>query len=137
MPKGVGSWRGSLPRLPSPRPAAREGAVDGLNLFFGALLGANLGTLDHIRLVEYVQLIGLLAGTVIATRMMSAAGGRLILVLLAVYSALLVALVAVPGFAPSGLKRADLYRLVATLAMWVALTLAIEFARLRREIRQG
>lgn len=67
----LASWLGTRRVVPVQRAETRAGAIDGLNLFFGALLGANLGTLDHIRLVEYVQLIVLLAGTVVTVRMVS------------------------------------------------------------------
>ena len=62
---------------------SKEGAMDGLNLFFGALLGANLGTLEGLKLVSYVQLATLLAGTVMALRIVSTAErrGRAVIVL--------------------------------------------------------
>ncbi len=116
----------------------RIGAIDGLNLFFGALLGANLGTLDGLRLVDYVKLIALLAGTVIALRLVSSVGqSRNVLILLGVYAALLASLVLIPGLQPPGLSDADLHRLAATLAIWVGVALAIEFAFSRAEPRDS
>ncbi|MEA3017866.1 MAG: hypothetical protein QOI38_2588 [Sphingomonadales bacterium] len=105
----------------------REGAVDGLNLFFGALLGANLGTLDGLRLVSYVQLVTLLAGTVMALRVVSLSErlGRA-LVVLALYAAMLVMLATVPAFHPAGMALGDLHKLVATLALWVTFVVVIE-----------
>jgi hypothetical protein len=47
------------------------GGIDGLNLFFGALLGANLGTLEGLALRDYVNFIVILAGTVMTIRMLS------------------------------------------------------------------
>ena len=35
----------------------KAGAIDGLNLFFGALLGANLGSIQGMTLPYYVELI--------------------------------------------------------------------------------
>ena len=110
----------------------KAGAIDGLNLFFGALLGANLGTLDALRLVDYVQLATLLAGTVMTVRMISTSERRpLMLAVLAVYAALLVALVLLPDFKPAKLDVDDLHRLVATLAVWVTFVLLIELSPVR------
>jgi hypothetical protein len=55
----------------------RRGGIDGLNLFFGALLGANLGTLEQLPLTDYVKLIVLLAFTVVGLRMISTSERRL------------------------------------------------------------
>jgi hypothetical protein len=113
----------------------RAGAIDGLNLFFGALLGANLGTLDGLRLVDYIKLISLLAATVMALRMVSTSEKRsYMLLLLAVYVFLLAGLVSIPAMKPQGMDIADLNRLVATLAIWVAFAMGIELAprRIRR-----
>ena len=96
----------------------KEGATDGLNLFFEALLGANLGTLDAMRLVDYIQLTTLLAATVMALRMVATAERRAYMfVVLAMYALLLVALVMLPNLKPEGLLVEDLHRLVATLAV--------------------
>ncbi|HEX8308732.1 MAG TPA: hypothetical protein VF645_09990 [Allosphingosinicella sp.] len=110
----------------------KQGAIDGLNLFFGALLGANLGTLDKLRLVDYIQITALLAGTVMTVRMVSTSDRRaLVLAVLAVYAALLVSLVLLPDFKPAGMAVDDLHRLVATLAVWVIFVLGIELSPTR------
>lgn len=112
----------------------KAGAIDGLNLFFGALLGANLGTLDRLRLVEYVQLAVLLAGTVMAVRMVSTSERRgLVLGVLGIYAMLLVCLVVLPGAKPDNMAVDDLHRLVATLAVWVIFILGIELSPIRQE----
>ncbi|MEO6225646.1 MAG: hypothetical protein ABIO80_07335 [Sphingomicrobium sp.] len=108
-------------------PGHRSRAIDGLNLFFGALLGANLGTLDGLRLVDYVKLIALLAATVMALRMVSNAERRLpALVLLGFYALLLTAIVVLPQLQPAGMKPADLHRLAATIAVWIVFALGLE-----------
>jgi len=85
----------------------KVGAVDGVNLFFGALL----------------------AGTVMALRMVSTTGRRRsMVVLLLVYGVLLTALVMVPALKPVGLSDDALHRIVATLAIWVALAIGIELS---------
>jgi len=110
----------------------KAGAIDGLNLFFGALLGANLGTLEGLALSEYVKLVVLLAGTVMALRMVSTSERRSsMLVVLGVYALLLVGMVTLPALKPNGMSDDDLYRLVATLAIWVAFVLGAELSPVR------
>jgi uncharacterized membrane protein YccC len=105
----------------------KEGAMDGLNLFFGALLGANLGTIAGLKLVTYVQLIVLLVGTVMALRIFAMSERRLFGgVLLGFYVAALIALASLPGLQPRGLATADLNRLIATLIVWIAMVVLLE-----------
>ena len=105
----------------------KEGAMDGLNLFFGALLGANLGTITSLKLVTYVQLIVLLVSTVMALRIFAMSEKRLFGgVLLGLYVAALIALVSLPGLQPRGLDTADLNRLVATLIVWIFMVVILE-----------
>ena len=105
----------------------KKGALDGLNLFFGALLGANLGTLHELRLVTYIQLIVVLVGTVMALRMVSTSENRTReFLLLGCYLMALIALVVVPGLQPTGMSNGDLNRLVATLIIWVVMVLLLE-----------
>ena len=110
----------------------KAGAVDGLNLFFGALLGANLGTLDQLRLVDYIWLATVLAGTVMTVRMVSTSERRgFMLAVLAIYATLLVALLLLPDFRPKNMAEDDLNRLVATLAVWIVFVLGIELSPVR------
>lgn len=105
----------------------KAGALDGLNLFFGALLGANLGTLDGLKVLDYAHIVVLLAFTVMVLRMVSASERRgYMLALLAAYAVLLGALVAIPKLKPEGMDVADLHRLVVTLGIWVACLLVTE-----------
>jgi len=116
----------------------REGAMDGLNLFFGALLGANLGTLDGLKLVTYVQLVTVLAGTVIALRLLSTAERRApVFVLLGLYLLLLLGMIKVPQMRPQGMAPDDLNRLVATLFVWLAFSAIIGIASRRFEREPG
>ncbi|QAY78014.1 hypothetical protein [Sphingosinicella sp. BN140058] len=109
--------------------AEKLGFIDGFNLFFGALLGANLGTLGTVPLRDYVLLIILLAGTVAVLRMISTSERRLYaLASLALYVGLLAMVFGSERMAPNGLSEGDLHRLVATLAIWIVAVLAIEFA---------
>jgi uncharacterized membrane protein YccC len=120
------------------RKGRKEGALDGLNLFFGALLGANLGTLEGLRLISFVQLIILLAGTVMALRIFSTSENRgFAFVLLAFYGALVAAVATIPQLAPRGMARDDLDKLVATLAIWVLFVLVLELVSSRVERRSA
>ena len=105
----------------------KAGAIDGLNLFFGALLGANLGTMQSMALWDYVKLIFLLAGTVMVIRMLSTSERRVyMLINVALYVVLIAGFLFVPAFQPKGVPQADLHRLAATLGIWVAFVLASE-----------
>jgi hypothetical protein len=105
----------------------KAGSIDGLNLFFGALLGANLGSMQHMALYDYGQLIVLLAGTVMVLRMLSTSTRRTYMyVTLAVYIGIIAAIMFVPKLQPKGLPLDDLHRLVVTLAIWVVLVLGTE-----------
>jgi hypothetical protein len=113
---------------------SRESAIDGVNLFFGALLGANLGTLSGVKLSHYVEIIAVLASTVIALRMVSAADRRApALVLLGFYALVLVGVALIPGLQPVGMRADDLHKLLATMAVWVMLALVIELAPAKSE----
>jgi len=104
------------------------GSVDGINLFFGALLGANLGTIGTLPLIEYVKIIVLLAGMVVAIRFVSVSERRLYaFATLGFYLAFVAGILFLPGFAPEGLAPTDLQRLAATLAVWLAATMFVEF----------
>jgi NhaP-type Na+/H+ or K+/H+ antiporter len=106
----------------------KAGTIDGLNLFFGALLGANLGTVNGLALYPYVLLIILLAGMVMALRMISTSPRKGMMVgTILVYVAILGGVALVPKLQPRGLDPGDLHRLIATLIVWVVFVLAAEF----------
>lgn len=107
----------------------KVGSIDGLNLFFGALLGANLGTMQSLPLYEYVKLIVILVGSVMVLRMLSTAEQRSrVFAVLALYALLIAGMLFVPAFKPKGLPEPDLQKLVATLAIWLACVVLIEFS---------
>lgn len=106
----------------------RMGGIDGVNLFFGALLGANLGTIEQLPLADYVQLIIILAGTVVTLRVVSTSDRRgYALASLGLYLFLVGVYLAVPHLRPDGLSPAASARLGATLAIWVLLVLTLEY----------
>ncbi|WP_162875534.1 hypothetical protein [Sphingomonas crusticola] len=103
--------------------------VDGINLFFGALLGANLGSLDGLALGDYVKVIILLAGTVMALRNVSSSERRAYAyVTMALWAAIVASSLFVPSFRPQGLPWRDVQRLAATIAVWIAAVLVIELS---------
>lgn len=105
----------------------KTGAIDGLNLFFGALLGANLGIVQGMRLYDYTVLIVLLAGTVMVIRMLSTSERRTyMLINVAIYVAALAGIILIPSFQPKGIALADLYRLGATLGVWISFAVITE-----------
>ncbi|HMJ93397.1 MAG TPA: hypothetical protein VK472_04790 [Allosphingosinicella sp.] len=106
----------------------RMGGIDGVNLFFGALLGANLGTVEQLPLGDYVQLIVILAGTVVTLRLVSTSDRRgYALASLGLYIFLVGVYLAVPHLRPEGLSPAAAARLGATLAVWILLVLTLEY----------
>jgi hypothetical protein len=105
----------------------RAGSMDGLNLFFGALLGANLGTLSSIDLLDYAQFIIILAGTVMALRFVSTSERRIYaFATLAAYALFLLAMWNVPAMQPGELPERDFQRTLVTLAIWVGAVLLLE-----------
>ena len=108
-------------------PGGKAGTIDGLNLFFGALLGANLGTMQGLALYDYIKIIVLLAGTVIVIRLISTSERKLYVAMnVLLYVALIGALLFYPALQPKGVDPADLHRLGATLGIWFALVLVSE-----------
>jgi hypothetical protein len=119
-------------RLFQSTPGGKAGAIDGLNLFFGALLGANLGTIDALPLWEYFKLVVLLAGTVMTLRMLSTSERRgYMLFTTGLYVLLLGAVLYVPRLQPKGMSPESLQRLVVTLAVWIAFVVASELTPVR------
>lgn len=106
----------------------RQGAMDGLGLFFGALLGANLGTVERLPLKDYIYLIIILAGTVMTLRMVSTSERRVYALLtLALYVVVVSAFLFLPPLRVEGLSEAAATRLGATLAIWVLAVLLLEY----------
>lgn len=116
-------------------PGGKAGAIDGLNLFFGALLGANLGTMQTtMGLLDYCKLIFVLAATVMVIRMLSTSERRAYMLFQVVMYAVLVGFFLLsPMFQPAGMGTTDLHRLAATLAIWVAFVLVTEFTPTRKD----
>ena len=110
----------------------KAGAIDGRNLFFGALLGANLGSIQGMTLPYYVELIFLLAAVVMTVRMLSTSPRRTyMLISIALYVVIGAAFLLWKPFQPKGVAPADLQRIATTLAIWLALVLFTELSPVR------
>lgn len=105
----------------------KRAMLDGTNLFFGALLGANLGTVDQLPPGQYAILIILLAFTVMVLRNFSMSERRGQAVGLLVSYVVLVPLVLYsPRPSVRALEASDRDNLAITLAAWVGVTLLAE-----------
>jgi predicted membrane channel-forming protein YqfA (hemolysin III family) len=115
-------------------PGGKAGTIDGLNLFFGALLGANLGTIQGMRLSDYLEIIILLAGSVVIIRMLSTSERRVyLLVNVVIYVVLIGGILLIPKFQPKGVSIHDLHRLAATLGVWLAAVITSEMLPVRAD----
>jgi hypothetical protein len=97
----------------------RRGALAGVNLFFAALLGANLGTIKVSSISEQVFLSVLIAGAVAGLFTAAVSSRRSTSIgILAGYAILLAALILVPGIGP-GQIGPQLQSLAVTLGVWM------------------
>ena len=104
----------------------KHSTIASLGLFFGALLGANLGTLSDLPLRDYILIIVLLAGAVSMIQITVASERRAYVAATSVlYVAVLGAIYFVPDLRPA-MSESDLLKLLATLGVWLAATVAIE-----------
>ncbi len=100
--------------------AERAAYRNGLTLFFGALLGANLALLDGLDIRSYITLVALLAGVVMAFQLIGRSRSRLYsFVNLGIYAGLLAYAVAYKDSLALGLAAGRLDQLLATLAIWL------------------
>lgn len=98
-----------------------------IGLFFGALLGANLGTLTGLSLGDYLTVVATLAMSVMGLQVISAARSRrYALGTLSAYAALLAVGYGNGSLRPPGLAPADFDKIAATLALWLLLTAIVE-----------
>lgn len=117
MPRG--SFKNSFKRVLAGTAQEQRAGIVGLNLFFGALLGANLGTIGTLGLNEYVGLVILLAAFV--SSMFVLLTSRRKYVVVSSLFGMAVALAAVfvdPDFRPDGMED-EIQRIVATLLVWL------------------
>lgn len=118
-------------------PAEKKGMIDGIGLFFGALLGTNLGSFGGLNKAEYALLIVLLAGTVMSLRIYSSTERRWHgYLLLGLYSAFVYHFLFLSKIG-KGIALADRERLGITLAVWLILVLAAEFTPIKNPVPEA
>jgi hypothetical protein len=111
--------------------AEKRGMIDGIGLFFGALLGTNLGSIGNLGKVEYALLILALAGTVMALRIFSTTERRWNgYLLLSTYSLTIYYFLFVTKVGKD-IALADRERLAITLAVWLAVVVLTELTPIK------
>ena len=122
-------WRTLLGIDPQTR-AEKRAAVNGLNLFFGALIGANLGSLEYLALRDYIVIAAMVCVTVLYIQLAPVARQRWVYVaILGIYVGVLYLLL----IAPAGLHLfRDRVRpqphLFVTICLWL---LSVAYVELR------
>jgi hypothetical protein len=107
--------------------AEKHSYVNGLGLFFGALLGANMGVLTDLDPSEYLKIILMLAAVVLWIQMLGASRSRAhALRMMAAVAIPVVVLVVFPGARPQGLTERQGLNMVATLLVWLLCIALIE-----------
>ena len=110
----------------------RRATMAGVNLFFSALLGANLGALSDIPLGRYFQMILLLVGAVTAILTIAVSNRPTTVVSTAIALAVVLgSITLIPDFAGKGLAE-DLQRMSVTLAVWLAMLLTVRLTPAHR-----
>lgn len=127
-------WRRLERTLLRQTAAERASMRNGVSLFFGALLGANLGTLAGLALSDYLFVILLLASVVMILEMVGRARSRRYVL---GYALLYTAAIAyvwwnVERLVP-GLSRADADKLFTTVGVWAGIILITELTPLAGE----
>jgi hypothetical protein len=102
----------------------QRSSLDGVNLFFGALIGANFGSLSGVGLVHYSLLVVLLAGAVITLRVFTTSERRgYAFMLLGTYILAVSHFLFWPPRGLDDLAEVDRHRLAVTMAIWLGATL--------------
>lgn len=127
-------WRTLLGIDPQTR-AEKRAATNGLNLFFGALIGANLGSLEHLALRDYTLVISMVCVVVLYIQLAPVARYRLLYTaFLASYVAVLYVLLLAPaGLHPFQDRPRPQPHLFVTICMWLLSVAYIEFRPLAKD----
>ena len=121
-------WRTLLGIDPQTR-AEKRAATNGLNLFFGALIGANLGSLEHLALRDYTLVVFMVCVVVLYIQLAPVARRRwLYVAYLASYVVMLYVLLCAPaGMHPFADRPRPQPHLFVTICMWLLCVAYIEF----------
>lgn len=107
--------------------AERESYRNTLNLFFGALLGANLGSLGGLSVSDYLHVLLILLGVVMTLQLVTAARSRSYLFMVSAMYGVTLAMAYESGtLKPTAMPEADFAKLAATLALWIGAAILIE-----------
>jgi len=116
----------------------QRSSLDGVNLFFGALIGANFGSLNGVGLAEYALLVILLAGAVITLRIFTTSERRsYAFMLLGLYIVVVSHFLLWPPRGLNGLSEIDRQRLAVTMVIWLGATLLTYYTPVREVPRQA
>jgi uncharacterized membrane protein len=113
--------------------AELRSTLAGVNLFFGALLGAHLGTMSRVPIYDYVFLIMLLAGAVTVIFMVaSSTRARLVWFTVGLYVLIFAAIISIPEMRPRHMEN-EIQRIVAMLAVWLVFIVSLRLAPVHPE----
>jgi hypothetical protein len=105
----------------------RRASLDGVNLFFSALLGANVGVMNDMPLNDYFKMILLLSGAVSAVFTIAVSERRSVMWTTALAFAVILLAMGVAPPVSSDESRQEFHRLVMTMAVWLAMLLLLRF----------
>ena len=103
----------------------RRSTLAGVNLFFGALLGAHLGTMGHVPIDDYIFLIIMLAGAVTGIFLVaSSTRKRVVWLTVLIYVAAFAAILLIPRLQPPNMED-EMQRIIAMLVIWLGMMVLI------------
>ena len=103
--------------------------LDGMNIFFGAVLGIVLGGTEAMAPLKFAGLLAMSAGMVVSILYISSSRHRLAYAVLAVIMIALLPKLLEDMFGPGEVSS----HLQPTLAVWVAMVIAVEFVPRKTE----
>jgi membrane-associated protease RseP (regulator of RpoE activity) len=111
----------------------RRASVTGMNIFFGALLGVNLGAFNDLELRDYASLAFLLGGAVAGLFIIAVSRRRAVVVsMVLLYAGLLTALMLNPSLRPERMDE-EIGKIIATLAIWLFFILIVRITPARKD----
>lgn len=133
VPFSLPMWRAILGIDPQTR-AEKRAAVNGLNLFFGALIGANLGSLEHLALRDYILIASMVCVIVLYIQLAPVARQRwMYIAILASYVGVLyLLLLGPPGLHPFQDRPRPQPHLFVTICLWLVSVAYIELRPLAK-----
>lgn len=105
----------------------RRACVLGMNLFFGALLGANIASFNQLPLYDYIVLTSLIGGAVMG--LFTIAVSRrpyMVWMTILTYSLVLGVFILEPQMRPAGMEQ-ELSRIAVTLGIWMVFIVLLRF----------